>query len=86
LTKEHPQNEATPRKYEWACQWKTFLDGDYDRMITHHSLSQKPLSKSEAEDMVRDMLTARIPARLIERAVTDWYAAPATPEEKTDEN
>lgn len=68
------QNDNT-QQYEWGCQWKTFLDGDYDRMITHHPLTCKPLSKMEAEEEVRSMLASRIPARLISRTVTQWSAA-----------
>lgn len=62
-------------QYEWGCQWKTFLDGDYDRMITRHPLTYKALSKAEAEEEVKSMLAARIPARLISRTVTEWSAA-----------
>jgi hypothetical protein len=70
-TTEQNDNE---QQHEWGCQWKTFLDGDYDRMITHHPLTYKPLSKTEAEEEVKNMLAARIPARLISRAVTKWSA------------
>ena len=69
------RKKTASQQYEWACQWKTFRDGEYDRMVTHHSLSQKPLSKTEAEEMVKSMLAANIPSRLITRAVTDWHAA-----------
>ena len=71
MTKD--QKGIENQQYEWACQWKTFRDGDYDRMITHHSLTQKPLSRTEAEETVKSMLAAHIPARLIKRAVTNWY-------------
>lgn len=58
--------------YEWACQWKTFLDGEYDRMISHHPLSRKPLTEEEALEEVGNMLAAQIPARLIRREVSGW--------------
>jgi hypothetical protein len=67
------QSKKDDKQYEWACQWKTFRDGEYDRMISHHPLTYKPLSKAEAEEEVKNMLAARIPARLITRAVTNWY-------------
>lgn len=63
-------------KYEWACQRKTFQDGDYDRMISHHPLSRKPLTEAEAREEVQNMLAARIPARLIRRTVSDWEETP----------
>lgn len=63
-----------PNGFEWACQWKTFLDGDYDRMISHHPLSNKPLTEDEAREEVQSMLAAKIPARLLRRGVSEWAA------------
>jgi hypothetical protein len=59
-------------RYEWACQWKTFLDKDYDRIISHHPLTRKPLTENEAREEAERMLAARIPARLVRRSVSEW--------------
>jgi len=59
-------------RYEWACQWKTFLDGDYDRILTHHPLTRKPLTEDEAREEAESMQAAHIPARLIQRTVSEW--------------
>lgn len=61
--------------FEWACQWKTFRDGEYDRMISHHPLSNKPLTEEEAREEVQNMVAARIPARLLRRRISEWTAA-----------
>lgn len=62
-------------QHEWACQWRTFLDGPFDRMISHHPLTRQPLTEQEAREEVQNMVNGRIPARLIRREVSDWEPA-----------
>jgi hypothetical protein len=57
---------------EFGVEWKTFLDGEYDRSMTTHPLFRTPLTEEEAREEVAHMNGARIPARLISRQVTDW--------------
>lgn len=64
---------------EWACEWKTFHNGEYDRMIAHHPLSQVPLTEAEAREEVQNMTAAGIPSRLVSRSVSEWTEEVAHP-------
>lgn len=59
---------------EWAIEWKTFRDGDYDRMIDHNFTFKRPFTEAEARAEVASMKSSNIPARVIKREVTDWTA------------
>jgi hypothetical protein len=64
-----------PTSTEFGVEWKTFLDGEYDRSMITHPLFRTPLTEGEAREEVDNMQRAGIPARLISRQVTDWEAA-----------
>lgn len=56
---------------EWACQYKTFLDGDYDRLVTTWNFRR--ITEQEARDMVESMNRSKEGlARLMSREVPDW--------------
>jgi hypothetical protein len=55
----------------WACQYKTFLDGDYDREVTQSNF--RLLTEQEAKDMVDSMNRRKKGlARLVSRELPDW--------------
>jgi hypothetical protein len=56
---------------QWACQYKTFLDGDYDREVTQ--VNYRHLTEQEARDMVESMNRRKDGlARLVSREIPDW--------------
>ncbi|WIV32209.1 hypothetical protein QN084_06250 [Paenarthrobacter sp. R1] len=59
---------------QWACQYKTFLDGDYDRVVT--TQNYRLITEQEARDMVESMNRRKEGlARLVYREVPDWEVA-----------
>lgn len=57
---------------QWACQYKTFLDGDYDRLIDRADFGSRPLYREEAEMRVKALNQKHPIARLVSREVSDW--------------
>jgi len=72
-----PMHRAAPAQNgggmtrQWACQYKTFLDGDYDREVTTWNF--RPITEQEAKDMVNNMNRNNAGlARLVSRELPDW--------------
>jgi len=60
---------------EWACQYKTFVDGDFDRPIDRKEFGSRPLTRDEANQHVTALNQKYPIARLVSREVTDWEPA-----------
>ncbi|MDO5866015.1 MULTISPECIES: hypothetical protein [Paenarthrobacter] len=60
---------------EWACQYKTFIDGDYDHLIAREEFGNRPLTREAAEEHVTRLNQRHPIARLVSREVTDWKAS-----------
>jgi hypothetical protein len=71
---------VTEAQREWAVQYPTFVDGEYDRVIKIDPMTGRPFDQQGAERLVRtEQNTAAnvedykaIPYRVVYRDVPEW--------------